>query len=136
MELPLDATPALPRPSNAYWPPGPALFAAAGGLLLPDSLPLWRRAQALPVLGAALLVAGTFVMARRLRAPHPRRAAAPRLRRYPCTHGPQPTWRRRSSWAAGSTSPTGSPPTPSPPSPSPPEAPSGWPSRPTSACRR
>jgi hypothetical protein len=60
--------PDLPRPSNAYWPPGPALFAAAGGLLLPDELPLWRRAQALPVLGSALLVAGTFAMARRLSA--------------------------------------------------------------------
>ena len=32
----LWTAPTLPRPSNAYWPPGPALFAAAGGLLLPD----------------------------------------------------------------------------------------------------
>ena len=64
----LWTSPTLPRPSNAYWPPGPALFAAAGGFLLPDGLPLWRRAQALPVLGSALLVAGTFVLARRLTA--------------------------------------------------------------------
>jgi hypothetical protein len=65
----LWTSPTLPRPSNAYWPPGPALFAAAGGYLLPDGLPLWRRAQALPVLGSALLVAGTFVLARRLSTP-------------------------------------------------------------------
>jgi hypothetical protein len=64
----LWTSPTLPRPSNAYWPPGPALFAAAGGFLLPDGLPLWRRAQALPVLGSALLVAGTYVLARRLSA--------------------------------------------------------------------
>jgi hypothetical protein len=55
----------LPRPSNAYWPPGPAVFAAAGAALLPDTLPLWRRAQALPVLGAALLVAATYALALR-----------------------------------------------------------------------
>lgn len=67
----------LPRPSNAYWPPGPALFAAAGAALLPDALPLWRRAQALPVLGAALLVAAAYALALRA-APGPgaRRRAA------------------------------------------------------------
>ena len=73
----LWTSPTLPRPSNAYWPPGPALFAAAGGYLLPDGLPLWRRAQALPVLGSALLVAGTFVLARRLSARRSTLAGAP-----------------------------------------------------------
>ena len=54
-------------------------------------------------------------------------------RSVPSPHRQRRTWRRESSWAAGPTSPTGSPPTPLPPSPSPPGAPSGWPSRPTSA---
>lgn len=54
----------LPRPSNAYWPPGVALFAAAGGLALPEAWPLWRRLQGAPVLGAALVVAGAYIVAR------------------------------------------------------------------------
>ena len=73
----LWTAPTLPRPSNAYWPPGPALFAAAWGPPAAGEPAPWRRAQALPVLGAALLVAGTFVMARRLsrRRPRPHRRA-------------------------------------------------------------
>ncbi len=73
---------ALPRPSNAYWPPGAAIFAAAGAWLpahlLPGLLPLWRWLQLAPVIGSALLVTAAWILCRRL-APGPaasRRASA------------------------------------------------------------
>lgn len=66
----------LPRPSNAYWPPGTALLAAAGSRLLPEDVPLWRRMQVAPVLGAALVVAGAYAMARSAAPASGRRAVA------------------------------------------------------------
>ncbi len=69
----------LPRPSNAYWPPGGALFAAAGGLALPETWPLWRRMQGAPVLGAALVVARAYVVARHAPAEAEERPSGTRL---------------------------------------------------------
>lgn len=60
----------LPRPSNAYWPPGTALLAAAGSrvaaVFAPGEVWAWRRMQVAPVLIASLVVVGAYAMCRRL----------------------------------------------------------------------
>ncbi|MBI3974517.1 MAG: hypothetical protein HY332_24835 [Chloroflexi bacterium] len=72
----------VPRPSSAYWLPGPAVFSSLPGVLLDvdavHGVTAWRLAQVAPVAGSSAIVVGAYLLSRRL-LPGPgaqRRAAA------------------------------------------------------------